>query len=294
MNGSNEPNNLENSVKLFSHNLDIEYYLNNNKLINIDNDIKFIKYHWYLCGRFHPYIYFKYLLKKFSYIIMNLNYPLINYDVLKNNTLLFIDDRYDLSFIYILKLFLFSVDESWNLTIFTSEENREFYEKDLDKLKINGRINIIDKFKNIEDYSNLLKNYKFWNLIQEENVLLFQYDSFCMGKFDNIFFNYNYIGARWPHDPFKCNISIGNGGTSFRKTRIMEKICIMHNNKQAEDLFFSYYLHFENLNNCNEKIADKFSFENIFINDSIYAHQIYNTIKLEELEAFMYNKLKSL
>jgi len=284
---------LDNEIKNLFPKFDIEYYLQNNKLIKdeYNNDIKFIKYHWYLCGRFHPYHYFKYLLKKYENIIFNLNTPKINYDNNKNNTLLFIDDRYDSLFIYLLKLFVYSVDESWNVTVFTTNENKELYEKDFNKLNIDGKINIIEKFNSMDSYNNLLKDFNFWQLIKEENVLTFQYDSFCMGKFNNIFFNYNYIGARWPHNPFKCNIRIGNGGTSFRKTRVMEKICKKYSNNEAEDLFFSYYLTQENLNNCSNNIADLFSFENIFIENSIYAHQIYNTVKLEDLDNYVYNKL---
>ena len=282
---------VDEDIKKSFPKFDIEYYLQNNKLININHDITFIKYHWYLCGQYHPYHYFKYLLKKYEGIIFNLNTSIISYDENKNNTLLFIDDRYDYSFIYLLKLFIYSVEETWNITVFTTDENKELYENDFTKLNITGKINIIDKFNSIDDYNNLLKDSNFWKLIKEENVLLFQYDSFCMGKFNNIFFNYNYIGARWPHDPFKCNIRIGNGGTSFRKTRVMERICKKYMNKEAEDLFFSYYLHQENLNNCYDRIADMFSFENIYIEDSIYAHQIYNTIKLEDLDNFVYSKL---
>jgi len=284
---------LDNEIKNLFPKFDIEYYLQNNKLIKdeYNNDIKFIKYHWYLCGRFHPYHYFKYLLKKYENIIFNLNTPKINYDDNKNNTLLFIDDRYDSSFIYLLKLFVYSVGELWNITVFTTIEYKELYKKDFDKLNIDGKINIIEKFNSMDSYNNLLKDFNFWQLIKEENVLTFQYDSFCMRKFNNIFFNYNYIGARWPHNPFKCNIRIGNGGTSFRKTRVMEKICKKYSNNEAEDLFFSYYLTQENLNNCSNNIADLFSFENIFIENSIYAHQIYNTVKLEDLDNYVYNKL---
>lgn len=283
--------NIEIDIKLLFPKFNIEYYLQNNKLINIDYDITFIKYHWLLCGRYHPYLYFKFLLKKYEYIILNLKTDSIQYDENKKNTLLFIDDRYDSSFIYLLKLFIYSIDETWNITVFTVEENKDMYQNDFNKLNITGKINIIKKFVSKDDYSNLLKDYNFWKSIKEDNVLIFQYDSFAAGKFNPLFYNYNYIGARWPHNPFKCNINIGNGGTSFRKTRIMQQISKKYKNKDAEDLFFSYFLHQENLNNCNNMIADMFSFENIFIDNSIYGHQIYNTVKLEDLDNFIYNKL---
>jgi hypothetical protein len=275
-------------------NFNNNYYIKNNKFINLDSvdNEKYIKYHWHYCGQHHPYMYFKYLLRKYSDIIFKKNFTKLSYDIDKKNTLLFVDDRYDPSFLYLLALFLYSVDDSWNITVFTKEENMKLYENDFDKLGISGKINKINGFKNMNDYSNLLKSYSFWERIPEENSLLFQYDSFCMGKFKDVFYNYNYIGARWPHNPFdNKKMNIGNGGTSFRKTRIMEKICKENSNNEVEDLFFSKILYDKGLMNCTEEIADMFSFENIFNEDSVYAHQIYNTIELSKMDTFVYNKL---
>jgi hypothetical protein len=273
--------------------------LNNNYLDNT----KYINYHWLLCGRVNPYIYFKYLLKKYEDIIFKLNIPKIDYNINKKNTLLFIDDRYDPSFIYLARLFLYSVDETWNITIFTNENNKEYFENDLNKLGVVGNIIIINnKFNNNIEYSNLLKDVNFWKSIKEDNCLLFQYDSFCMKRFDSIFFNYNYIGARWPHKASKySNINIGNGGTSFRKVRVMEDLINKYNinnniskKKLIEDVFFAELLFENKLYNCTEDIADTFSFENIFNNNSCYAHQIYNTIKLDCMDNFIYEKLKNM
>ena len=290
---------LEDNIKILFPNFDINYYISNNKFINDNNknNEKFIIYNWYFSGQYNPQMYFKYLLKKYEYIINNFKLNISNYSEQKNNTLLFVDDRYDSLFLYLLKLFLYSVDESWNVTIFTIEENRILYEEDLLKLNIIGKINILkNKFSSNHDYSNLLKTPSFWKEINEENVLLFQYDSFCSGKFNNDFLNYNYLGARWPHNPLNnSNISIGNGGTSFRKTRIMEMISKKyHHPNYSEDIFFSNYLYIEKLYNCNNEIADNFAFENIYCENSIYSHQIYNTIKLSDLDNFIYEKLKKM
>lgn len=274
-----------------------EYYINNNNLINKNyiNNNEYIEFHWNLCGKYHPYHYFKYLLKKNENLIMNLKTPSIKYEESKKNTLLFVDDRYDMSFKYLMKLFCYSVDETWNITIFTTNDNVIMFKKDLDELNVEGKINILEKsFQNKNDYSLLLKNILFWKQINEENCLLFQYDSFCMGKFNPIFFNYNYIGARWPHKAtIYSNLFIGNGGTSFRKTRIMEKMCGNNNKRKnyAEDIYFAERLFENNLLNCTNEIADMFSFENIFNNFSVYSHQIYNTISINEMDDFIKNKL---
>jgi hypothetical protein len=281
-------------------NFDKEYYIKNNKFIDklYINNKKYIDYHWVLCGQYHPYLYFKYLLKKYENIIFNINYTKIQYNIDKNNTLLFIDDRYDPSFIYLLILFCYSIDESWNIIVFTVENNVNKYKNDFDKIGITGKIELLEnKFNNSNDYSNLLKKENFWKRIKEDNVLIFQYDSFCMGKFNNHFFNYNYIGARWPHNACKYkDIKVGNGGTSFRKTRVMENICKKNNKKNniAEDVFLCQLLYENNLHNCTIEIADKFAFENIFNEYSIYAHQIYNSIELSAMDNFMYKKLVSL
>jgi len=287
------------------YNFNCDYYITNNKLLNknyLDN-IKYVNNHWLLCGQYNPYLNFKYLLKKYEELIMNLKTENLTNNSENKNTLLFIDDRYDPSFIYLLKLFIYSVDKSWNITIFTTNENKQLFEEDLNKLNVYGKIKLLDKnFTNKNDYSNLLKNIDFWKNIEEENCLLFQYDSFVMNKFKNIFYNYNYIGARWPHNASKYkNIYIGNGGTSFRKCRIMEK-CIeyyMKKNKNdkkhiAEDVYFAELLYENNLLNCTNDIADSFSFENIFLENSIYGHQIYNSISLDKLDSFVFKKLKNM
>lgn len=288
---------------LFPH-FDIIYYgTNNNFLKNIDiynhKYHDFIKNHWFLCGQYQPQMYFKYLLYKHKELILNIKYPFIKYSEENKNTLLFVDDRYDPSFKYLLILFLYSVDLSWNITIFTTKNNEDLYKKNLEQLGIEGKIILLDhSFNNMMEYSELFKDYLFWNKIKEDNVLTFQYDSFCMGKFNPIFFNYNYIGARWPHKAcLNENITIGNGGTSFRKTRIMEIICKKYNDikkNYVEDLFFAESLYEEKLLNCTNEVADQFSFENIYCEHSIYAHQIYNTVKLEDMDNFMYRKISSM
>ncbi len=289
----------------FDEHFNIDYYIQNNKLLNNTyiNNIQYINYHWLLCGRINPQLYYKYLIRKYRHIILKLPIHKLTYNINNNNTLLFIDNRYDPLFYYLLRLFIYSVDDTWNITIFTTENNKNLFINDLNSIGVDANIIILDTyttFNNNIEYSNLLKNKAFWSQIKEDNCLLFQYDSFCMGKFDPIFYNYNYIGAKWPHKASnKYNINIGNGGTSFRKTRIMEKLIDINMNKinnntnnTIEDVFFAELLYENDLYNCTEIIADKFSFENIFNNNSIYAHQIYNTVKLEDMDNFILNKLE--
>jgi hypothetical protein len=289
---------LEKNINIVYPKFSTKYYSICNNYINNKYDKKYLLYHWYFFGRYNLELYFKYLLNKYSENIKLLKYPKIKYTADKNNTLLFIDDRYDPSFIYLMQLFLYSIDNTWNITLYTIEDNIKKYTADFEKLNVSAKILLLDKkFTNINDYSNLLKNPIFWHNINEDNCLLFQYDSFCMGKFDKIFLNYNYIGARWDHKASNIsNINIGNGGTSFRKTRLMENLCNKYNNCEnikhfAEDVFFSHILYEEKLNNCNNYIADYFSFENIYSENSIYAHQLYKVIEIENMDNFINSKI---
>ena len=262
-----------------------------------ENRLKYVFQHWLYFGQNNEQTYYKYVLHKNADIILNIDYPKIKYSKNKKNTLLFIDDRFDPIFKYILILFLNSVNESWNLNIYTIKENVKEYENVLKELCIEGCVNILyKKFRNIDEYSNLLKSTSFWDGIKEENCLLFQYDSFAMGKFKDIFFEYNYIGAEWDHCPLLVSrINVGNGGTSFRKKSVMRDICLKYSDKYdikkkyPEDVFFCEALCEEYLHNCPNNIARLFSFENIFCENSVYGHQIYKSIKLEDLDEFISN-----
>ena len=172
------------------------------------------------------------------------------------------------------------------------------YKDDFYSIGVDGKIMLLEKpFKNNYEYSHFFKNYKFWESIIEDNVLTFQYDSFAMGKFRPEFFNYYYIGARWPHNAcMNTNIKVGNGGTSFRKTRLMEGLCKKYKDKTikknyVEDVFFAELIYEEGFLNCTNKIADQFSFENIYCEYSVYAHQIYNSVSLGDLDNFVIRKL---
>ena len=269
-----------------------------NDIININNDAV-TDYHWYFNGKYNSYLYFIHLIEKYKDLILKLNYDKIQWSADKKNTLLFIDTRYDKVFMYLLILFVYSVDMAWNITIYTTPEHKGSYLADMEKLGLSGSIRMLSRdIQNISDYSNMLRDGSFWEEIKEDNCLLFQYDSFCMGKFDKIFFDYPYIGALWFNDSsiISDNVVIGNGGTSFRKTRIMEYLCKKYSDKDIkknypEDLFFAELLYEERMNNCPVDIAGRFSFENIFNDNSVYGHQIYKSIDIDKLDDFIYRKL---
>lgn len=296
---------INNSI-LKNINPNFDYNLYNNNLFNIElnnNNILFLKYNWYYFGQFNKFQYFKYIIYKNKLLFLNLfntiNYNL-TYNINKKYSLVFIDDRYDEIFIYILITFLYSIDNNWNLNIFSTIENKNFYDECLTKHNIQYKFNSIYKFNNVNDYSNLLKSFHFWNNFIEDYILIFQYDSLAFNKFNYQFLNYNYIGAQWPiHIQQIKNIFNGNGGTSLRNVQVMKDITLKYNYKNndlctPEDIYFSKYLFNEKKLMNNPNICNDFSFENVLNNNSIYGHAIYESISHDNLENFILNKIKYL
>ena len=158
----------------------IDYY-KNNLFNNLESEISlhvqlnnYLKYNWYYFGSKNKIQYFKYIIYKYENIIHNINYTRLTYNKDKNKSLIFIDDRYDILFKLILILFLYSVDNSWNLNIFTTKENEIKFQSFLNELGVEANFNYINKISNVEQYSNLLKSSTFWDSINEEHLLFFQ------------------------------------------------------------------------------------------------------------------------
>ena len=284
----------------------IDYYKNNlfNKL---DSDISsqyqltnYLKYNWYYFGSKNKLQYFKYVIYKHEHIINKINYTKLTYHKDKKKSLIFIDDRYDILFKLILILFLYSVDDSWNLNIFTTKENEMKFQTILNELGVEANFNYMNKIATIEQYSNLLKSSTFWDTINEEHLLLFQYDSVCFGKFQDKFLDYNYLGAKWPENITQLpNIYNGNGGTSYRKKSVMSYITSKYNYylydiNSAEDVYFAKYLNKEGLHINDGNILEEFSFENSYSEKSIYGHAIFESIKLENLDNYVEKRLKNM
>ena len=290
----NKNNKLSNN---FNNDDDNEYNdVNNDNIIN-----KFLHYNWYYYGSKNKMHFFKYCIYKNKEHIEQLKYPFIDYDESKTKALIFIDDRFDkILFQLITHLFLYSVDDSWNLHIFTIKEQQYKFQNVLDRLNVKAKFHFISKINNINEYSNLLKSSSFWDSINEENLLLYQYDSIAFGKFNSKFLNYPYIGARWPENITQLKgIYNGNGGTSFRKKSYMSYITSKYNYflydpNFPEDKYFAKYLHQEDLHHVSNELLDEFSIENIFNDYSIYGHAIFEIISLNKLDDFITNRIKNM
>ena len=269
-----------------------------NKLITYQDlshlEKNFLVYHWIFDGSQNKMQLFKYALYSHKYLIDQLSYCHLKYNISKNNALIFIDDRVDnILFECISRLFLYSVNDSWNLHIYTIPEKWEEYQQILTLLDVEAKFHFISKINNIDEYSCLLKSSSFWETLTEENLLFYQYDSIAFGKFQSKFFSYNYLGARWTEKITQLpGIYNGNGGTSFRKRSWMLYITQKYNHylylpQSPEDKYFAYYLHQEGLLPDSNELLDEFSIEHIYNETSIYGHAIFQSMNIDQLVDFI-------
>jgi hypothetical protein len=267
--------------------------------------------HSYFCNLKHGFNKFQQIIIKNQKLIDKIKIDKFKYNENNNKTLLFIDSRKLDHMSSLFRLFLYSVDSSWNFTIICTKECVDFYRDICIKLGVQPKI-IVLKFplKNRSDYNKMLFTKDFWDLIREENILLFQSDSIVFGKFKNDFLKYDYIGSLIPG--FEL---IMNGGTSFRKKSMMLK-CIkkypvskltssfdnIYGNMLidgiiGEDIYFSRCVSKLNENITDKNIAHKFSSE-AFHCQSSYGHQIWMNpflnFELIDLEDYIENKIKKI
>lgn len=150
----------------------------------------------------------------------------------------------------------------------------------------------------IKKYNKLLKWNNFYkNFIDFEFVLIVQTDSLIMRKIDNIYFNYDYIGAPWKD--IKDNHG-GNGGFSLRRIKKMLETTSNNKNfkkisghKPNEDIFFSFR---DNYQYCNDRELHKsFSVETEYHKNPIGIHSIFfnhlNDCEFDNILSYINNKL---
>lgn len=95
-------------------------------------------------------------------------------------------------------------------------------------------------------YSVLLKQPQFYeNLLNFSHVLIYQTDALIFRKIDDIYFEYDYIGAPWKLTNQCAKFPAGNGGFSLRNVKAMIAVCERYRhtpfekgNRGNEDIFF--------------------------------------------------------
>jgi hypothetical protein len=134
----------------------------------------------------------------------------------------------------------------------------------------------INRIKSINEYNSFVL-YTAPFFVEEDYICIFQWDGYPINptRFLEVFLDYDYIGAPWPHLRDGKQI-VGNGGFSIRSNRLMqfisnnrielEKKSIIQGQKTVpEDVYICITLH-EILNQngftfAPVEIASQFSFE---------------------------------
>ena len=148
--------------------------------------------------------------------------------------------------------------------------------------------NMVLIHKNIDNvdrgiYSALLKSPEFYeNFTRWSHILIYQTDALLFRKIDDIYFNYDYIGAPWIQTNQWCKYNAGNGGFSLRNVKSCIKACEPNRNKAYmqihrgnEDGFFCRQDSFV-YPNCNTTLHKMFSIERLPCANPIGCHQVYH------------------
>ncbi len=169
---------------------------------------------------------------KGSHIVINCEQcdnPILKEFAKTDNIAMIVEPREHKLLIPIIHNVMSVLDASWKIQIFHGIDNESLLKKHFSNEIIENKI-ILSRMEvhniNIDDYNGLMLDYRFWQKVMGENILLFQTDTvLCKHATHKIdyFFKYDYIGAPWAW-PFPCpkeitneTIRVGNGGLSFRK-----------------------------------------------------------------------------
>ncbi len=140
----------------------------------------------------------------------------------------------------------------------------------------------------ISDYNNLLVSPDFWDFTQT-HVLIFQADTFIRRKIPQKFFQWDYVGAPWVHNPKGINKRVGNGGFSLRRVSAMKDITLTHKYSPitdgAEDVYFSRYTQTNKVPSV--EIAREFSIEVIYHNNPCGLHKAWQFHKPERIQTLV-------
>lgn len=130
-------------------------------------------------------------------------------------------------------------------------------------------------------YSGLLKMYSFYKPYENwSHMLIYQTDALLIQKINDVYFQYDYVGAPWKLDNQCAKYSAGNGGFSLRNVKSCLKVCEPFKNiphekmhRGNEDIFFCEQDSF-NYIPINTDLHYKFSIERVKFPRPIGCHQI--------------------
>ena len=141
-------------------------------------------------------------------------------------------------------------------------------------------------------YSAILKTPEFYeNFLNWTHLLIYQTDALLLRKIDDVYYNYDYIGAPWIENNQWCKYNAGNGGFSLRNIKSCIRVCennrgknILHNiHRGNEDGFFCNQDSF-NYIPINSDLHKAFSVERVYYSKPVGCHQIYHSCSFTNKE----------
>lgn len=141
-------------------------------------------------------------------------------------------------------------------------------------------------------YSAILKTPEFYeNFSNWSHLLIYQTDALLLRKIDDIYFDYDYVGAPWIQSNQWCKYNAGNGGFSLRNIKSCIRVCevnrgkniLMNVHRGNEDGFFCSQDSF-NYVPINSDLHKAFSVERIYYPKPIGCHQIYHSASFSNKE----------
>uniref|UniRef100_A0A6C0E181 DUF5672 domain-containing protein n=1 Tax=viral metagenome TaxID=1070528 RepID=A0A6C0E181_9ZZZZ len=277
-------------------------YYENRKYVNDYTDLNntndsytldfFEKYHTSLDDlKTHHKMKFRYICYKYIPYIRNITLPMIpeksSYEAV------LVEYRCFPHIEFIIRNNILKLGSQWCFTIVCGIANYDFM---LNMCKtISQNINVIKtNYTNItvSEYSELLSNTFFWNLLTGKKILIYQEDSIIFKNNVDDFLYFDYIGAPWITGKNDNKLGVGNGGISLRTRDIMIQIIEMqsihttvfntstleymqqtNSTVPPEDVYFSKNMEDLKIGILSDrKSATKFSSESIFNVDSFAGH----------------------
>lgn len=191
---------------------------------------------------------------------------------------------------YVIENFDVNMDPKWDLYVFHGKNSSQYV---IDSTKnVKGRKKFLYQLEidnlTSEEYNFMFKQKEFWDLVDAENIIVFQTDSVLCGsspKKIEDFLDYGYIGCsagkdiniwkgKWSGAPF-----YGIGGLSFRKKSFMTK-CIKDGKVDQffpEDVFYSVCVEDSKNKPTSDVIGD-------FCTQYSYDHKSFGAHKITDLQ----------
>ncbi len=218
-----------------------------------------------------------------------------------NNEALFIEFRVLPHVEFVIRNAINKLGSNWAHTVVCGKLNYGQLKQICDRISPNIRI-IQLPFRNIDinTYSEILCQAKFWERLKGDKILLYQEDSLIFKSNIRRFLQYDYIGAPWATKNEMTNdLNIGNGGFSLRNRKIHIQICQNYGVRETqynqptlnymkrenityppEDVYFSKNMIDHKIGNMPDyETAKRFSVESVYYSDPFAGHQFWKSMR---------------